>query len=475
MKLESEKDGVDTYRVTKWQPFEISIVSIPADNTVGVGRNADDLKELEVKILNSKQGEDKKMPPKEEKTVDVSAVQAEARKAERHRVREISAIGSHFKKEKEAEKAIESGMSIDEFRAVILEELKSNSTLKPIDTKTTDIGMSESEVKEYSFSRALVAAITGDWSKAGLEREASNAVAKMLGKDSRGFYVPHQVLQRDIATTTTGADSIIQTSTGGASFIEILRNRLVISKLGGQVLSGLSGNIAIPKQIGSATAYWIEEGADTTASDLALGLIQLTPKTVSAKSGYTRQMLLQGNPDIERLVMNDLAANIALAIDKAAISGTGTNGQPLGILNTTGIGAVDCSAAAGGLSWAKVVEFQTKMDIENIETDNLHYIAGAEVAGKLKTTQKESGTGRYLLEDNKVNGFSFHTTNQVGANTMILGDFSQLITGLWGGLDIMVDPYEKADSGGIVIRAFQSVDVGVRYAQAFSATTNIDQ
>ena len=58
---------------------------------------------------------------------------------------------------------------------------------------------------------------------------------------------------------------------------------------------------------------------------------------------------------------------------------------------------------------------------------------------------------------------------------MLFGDFSQLITGLWGGLDIMIDPYTNADSGGIVIRAFQSVDVGVRYAQSFSATTNIDQ
>jgi len=469
MKLESESDGVETYRVTRWQPFEISIVSIPADNTVGIGRGSDDLKELEVKILNSKKREEKTMPEEQNENVDVKTVQAEARAAERTRVRELAAIGSKFNQDSLAQKAIEDGTSVDSFRAMVLEKI---GQAKPVDTKAADIGMSDNEIKEYSFSRALTAAITGDWSKAGLEREASNQVAKMLGKDSRGFYVPHQVLQRDISTTTNGAGSIIQTTTGGASFIEILRNKLVISKLGGQVLSGLQGNIAIPKQIGTATAYWIEEGANTTASDLSLGLIQLTPKTVSAKSGYTRQMLLQGNPDIERLVMNDLASNIALAIDKAAISGTGANGQPLGILNTTGIGAVDCS---GGLSWEKVVEFQTKMDIENIETNNLHYIAGAEVAGKLKTTQKESGTGRYLLEDNRVNGFNFHTTNQVGANTMLLGDFSQLITGLWGGLDIMVDPYEKADSGGIVIRAFQSVDVGVRYAQSFSATTNIDQ
>jgi len=470
MKLESESDGVETYRVTRWQPFEISIVSIPADNTVGVGRGSDDLKELEVKILNSKKSEEKTMAKEQNENVDVKTVQAEARAAERTRVRELAAIGSKFNQDSLAQKAIEDGTSVDSFRAMVLEKI---GQAKPVDTKAADIGMSDNEIKEYSFSRALTAAITGDWSKAGLEREASNQVAKMLGKDSRGFYVPHQVLQRDL-TTTAGA-AIIDTTTGGASFIEILRNKLVIAKLGGQVLSGLSGNVAIPKQTGSATAYWIDEGAATTASDLALGLIELKPKTVSAKSGYTRQMLLQGNPDIERLVMNDLATNIALAIDKAAISGTGANGQPLGVLNTTGIGAVDCSAEAGGLNWGNVVKFETLTAESNADVSNMHYVAGAGVAGKLKTTQKESGTGRYLLENNEVNGYGFARTNQVGADTMLFGDFSQLITGLWGGLDIMIDPYTNADSGGIVIRAFQSVDVGVRYAQSFSATTNIDQ
>jgi len=467
MKLESEKDGVETYRVTGWQPFEISIVSIPADNTVGVGRSTEDLEECPVKILNQKK---EAIVPKEKENVDVAAVQAEARTAERTRVRDIGAIGAKFKQDDLAAKAIENGTTADEFRTMVLEKL---GTVKPVDSKANDIGMSEKQIENYSFSRALTAAITGDWSKAGLEKEASETVAKMLGKDSRGFYVPHQVLQRDL--TTTAGSAIIDTTTGGANFIDILRNKLVISKLGGQVLSGLQGNVAIPKQTGSATAYWIDEGAATTASDLALGLIELKPKTVSAKTGYTRQMLLQGNPDIEALVMNDLATNIALAIDQAAISGDGLAGKPTGILNTTGIGAVDTSADAGGLTWAKVVELETKIADGNADVENMNYIAGAGVAGKLKTKEIADGTARFLLEKGEVNGYGFTRTNQVAANTMLFGDFSQMITGLWGGLDIMIDPYSNADTGGIVIRAFQSVDVGVRHAQAFSATTNIDQ
>jgi len=452
MKLESEKDGVETYRVTGWQPFEISIVSIPADNTVGVGRSTDDLKECEVKILNQKK---EAIMPKETKEVDVSAVQAEARTAERTRVRDIGAIGAKFKQTDLANTAIDDGTTADEFRTMVLEKLGS---VKPVDSKQAQIPMSEKEVNNYSFSRALSAAISGDWSKAQVEKQASDKVAKMMGVDSRGFFVPHQILQRDLTATTTGS-SIVQTTTAGANFIEILRNKLTIAKLGGQVLSGLQGNVAIPKQTGTATAYWINEGANTTASELSLGLVELKPKTVSAKTAYTRQMLLQGNPAVESLVMNDLATNIALAIDKAAFSGTGTNGQPLGIINTTGINGVDCSAAAGGLDWKKAVDFETQIAIDNADVDNMNYVAGASVTGLLKS---------------QVNGYNFTRTNQVAANTMLFGDFSQLITGLWGGLDIMIDPYEKANSGGIVIRAFQSVDVGVRYAEAFTASTNIN-
>jgi HK97 family phage major capsid protein/HK97 family phage prohead protease len=468
MKLESEKNGVETYRVTRWQPFEISIVSIPADNTVGIGRDAEDLKELDVKILNKKR-EVTTVDEEQKKALDLQKAQDEARTAERNRVREIAAIGQKHSLNDMATKAIEDGTSTDNFRTAVLENL---GAVKPVDTKQTEIQMSEKEVQGYSFSRALQAAVSGDWSKAQVEKAASDKVAKMLGKDSRGFYVPHQVLKRDLNTTNTS--QIVDTTTGGASFIDILRNKLVIAQLGGQVLSGLQGNVAIPKQTGTATAYWIDEGGDTTASELGLGLVELKPKTVSAKTAYTRQMLLQGNPDVENLVMNDLAANIALAIDKAAISGTGINGQPLGIINTTGINGVDCSTAAGGLTWAKAVEFDTKIATDNADVANMNFIGGAGVTGILKTTLKAANGSTYLLENGEVNGYKHTRTNQVAANTLLFGDFSQMITGLWGGLDIMIDPYEKADSGGIVIRAFQSIDIGVRYAEAFSASTNVN-
>lgn len=466
MELTSKSDGVETYRVTNWQPFEISIVSVPADQSVGVGRS-NELEEQEIKILKQKE-EVRNM--EDNKTVDLVQVQNQAKNDERSRVREISAIGAKHGLGDIATKAIEDGTTVDQFRSMVLDTIGQKQT--SINSRSGEIGLDEKEIQEYSFSKAMRAAITGDWSKAGFEKEASRAVEKLLGKDSRGFYMPHEVLKREMATT---GSNLVGTNHMGSNFIEILRNKLIISKLGGQVLTGLSGNVAIPKQTGSATAYWILEGADTTASDLTIGMLNLSPKTVSGATAYTRQMLLQSNPSIENLVMTDLAANIALAIDRAAISGTGLSGQPTGILNTNGINAVDCATAKGGLNWANVVSFETKVAAGNADVNNMHYIAGAAVTGLLKTTEKSTGSAKYLLEDNEVNGYGFTRTNQVGANTMLFGDFSQIITALWGGLDIMIDPYTKAASGGTVIRAFQSLDIGLRYAQSFSASTNINQ
>lgn len=466
MELTSKSDGVETYRVTNWQPFEISIVSVPADQSVGVGRS-NELEEQEIKILKQKE-EVRNM--EDDKTVDLVQVQNQAKNDERSRVREISAIGAKHGLGDIATKAIEDGTTADQFRSMVLDTIGQKQT--SINSRSGEIGLDEKEIQEYSFSKAMRAAITGDWSKAGFEKEASRAVEKLLGKDSRGFYMPHEVLKREMATT---GSNLVGTNHMGSNFIEILRNKLIISKLGGQVLTGLSGNVAIPKQTGSATAYWILEGADTTASDLTIGMLNLSPKTVSGATAYTRQMLLQSNPSIENLVMTDLAANIALAIDRAAISGTGLSGQPTGILNTNGINAVDCTTAKGGLNWANVVSFETKVAAGNADVNNMHYIAGAAVTGLLKTTEKSTGSAKYLLEDNEVNGYGFTRTNQVGANTMLFGDFSQIITALWGGLDIMIDPYTKAASGGTVIRAFQSLDIGLRYAQSFSASTNINQ
>jgi len=492
MRLESESDGVETYRVTNWLPFEISIVSVPADATIGVGRESQ-LDEQVVKILNKevntlknkknqeetpneevKQEETQELttsneetPNEDAKSLNVENVQNTTLKAERERVAEIKAIGGQFNVRDLADEAIASDTSVSNFRAKVMDNMKNGQNINT-NASNGDLGLTQNEVKAYSLGRALRAQITGDWSKAGYELELSRAVEKMTGVTAQGFYVPHDILsQRDLTVANSG-DAVVETSVLGANFIEVLRNNMIISKLGGQVLTGLVGNVSIPKQLSSANTQWIVEGGEGTQDDLTLGFLPMSPKTINAITGYSRQMLLQGNPSVDAMVLNDLAMSLAQGIDAGALNGTGADGQPTGILATSGIGAVDMSA---GLTFAKAVEMETKVNAQNAR--GLNYVMNATTAGTAKTTPKVDGQPIYIMDNGQINGYDVEITNALGANTMIFGDFSQVVTGLWGGLDIITERNSK--TGGYTISGFQSVDVGTRHAQSFSATTNIGQ
>jgi HK97 family phage major capsid protein len=465
--LEKESDEETIYRVTRWEPLEISIVSVPADISVGVGRQLEE--KNSVKIIN--QGVTKVMEEdkKAMETVDIGKEKKDVREHELARVKEILAIGDQFNMKEEAQKAVRDDITVDKFREMALAKL---SQEKHIDTQTSDIGMSGKEVRGYSLLRAIGAVLTGDWSKAGLELEASRTVAKLTGRQMQkdGFFVPHDVLKREITKAGYGA-GLIATQSYPQNFIELLRNRAMLTQLGAQVLSGLVGNVSVPKQTGAATAYWVTEGYASTInlSDSVYTALTMTPKYVGARTPYTRAMLLQGNPSVEMLVMNDLVNVLALALDLAGINGAAVSNQPVGILGTSGIGSVDGT----GFDWTAAVELETDVVAANADIATMAYLTGASVNGILKTREKASGYPVYLNTDGQMNGYPVGVSNQVPASNIIFGAFSQVIFGLWGGLDILVDPYTRSDSGGVIINAYQAANVGIRHAASFSCCVNV--
>ncbi|GAG82190.1 unnamed protein product, partial [marine sediment metagenome] len=186
----------------------------------------------------------------------------------------------------------------------------------------------------------------------------------------------HEILQREIKTTA-GGTGLVATEQLPQNFIEALRNKTKVIGLGALTLSGLVGDIAIGKQSGVATAYWVAEGGDVSESDSAYTVLPMAPKTVGAATPYSRQMLMQSNPSIDILVMSDLATVLALAFDLAAIDGTGANNQPTGVLNTNGIGSVIGTT----LGWDAVVEFETDVNAANADIASMAYLTAAVVGG----------------------------------------------------------------------------------------------
>lgn len=476
--VETNEDQ-DTYRVSDWEPYEVSIVSVPADASVGIGRSADAPAD-QIEFIEIP----KELPKMQEITVEESRAAGE--KTAQNRATDILNIGKQYKCVDMAADFVASGKSVEEFKTAVIERMAN----KPLET--ADIGLTQKEAKQFSFLRAINALANPTDRKAqeaaAFEREASDAVGGKLGKSAQGFYVPNDVQKRDLTVGTAGAGGYtVATNLLAASFIDILRNRMQVMKMGAQMLTGLTGNIAIPRQTGGATAYWVAESGAPTETTHAFDQVAMSAKTVGAFSDISRKLLLQSSIDVEGFVRNDLASVIALAIDLAAISGTGASNQPTGILATAGIG--DVAGGTNGLAptWAHIVELWSDVAVANADFGATGVLTNAKVIGKLMSTLKAAGVAGYICDKfpdasgmTSIGGLRTGVSNQVPSNltkgsasgvcsAIIQGNWNDLIIGQWGTLDLIVDPYTASTSGTVRVVALQDVDVAVRHPESFSA------
>jgi HK97 family phage major capsid protein/HK97 family phage prohead protease len=475
--VEEKVDGRSVYRATRWEPYEISMVTIPADPTVGVGRaETSEMRAINLTRAEPEPAQPADQPPEEvtmsEQHIDVEVIATQAAEAERSRIAAISALGERHKLPELARTLIDSGKGLDEARAAFLENIQVEQ--KPVTGKEADIGLTQKEVREYSFLRAMNAlANPGDraaWDAAAFEREVSEAGAKAAGKASRGLFIPSEILRnkRDLTAGTNNAGGFtVATELMADSFIEMLRNRAVVMRAGATMMSGLVGNVAIPRQSAAATAYWVAENNAPTESQQTLAQVTMSPKTVGAWTDISRRLLIQSSIDVEAMVRRDLATVIALAVDTAALYGTGgANNQPTGIKNVSGINTRDF--AATNPTFAELVGMETEAAVDNADIGTLVYLFNPAQRGALKTTEKATGTAQFVWEPgNTVNGYRTEVSNQVTAGDVFFGNFADLLVGMWSGLDLMVDPYSGSTAGTVRVVALQDVDVAVRNAVSF--------
>lgn len=486
---ETSEDGTPTYTATRWEPFEISLVTVPADPTVGIGRA--DANEKRPVVVNRAEPEAPTAPTPEQETemtdnaASVTDAGVAAALAERARISAISALGARHGNTDLARTLIDGGKSLDEARAAFLEAITGKQ--EPMTAAPSpEIGLSKKESRSFSFLRALNALANPTDRRAleaaAFELECSDAVGAKIGKRAQGIYVPFEVLSRDLTVgTTTAGGHTVATDVMASDFISLLRNSMATAGLGARMMSGLVGNVAIPRQTGGATAYWVAEGSAPTESAQAFDQVTLSPKTVGAFTDISRKLLLQSSIDIEALVRSDLATVLALAIDAAAINGSGSSNQPRGILNVSGIGSVVGGTNGAAPDWADMVDLESAVTSANADIGSLAYLTNAKVRGKLKQTVKASGTAQFVWENgNTVNGYTAAVSNQVPSNltkgsasgvcsAILYGNWNDLLIGMWGTLDLTVDPYSQSTSGTMRVVALQDVDVAVRHAESFSA------
>ena len=490
--VEQREEGV---LATSWTPHELSLVSIPADPTIGIGRS---LLSEEPAMPESSQPEDTTItneapvekqetrsavttastpaPAMEEQTPNLEVIRSEARKAEKDRVAAINALGAQHRMSDLAQELVDGDSSIDEARAAFLEKIGTRQVEQPIrsaDVSSNDLGLSQKEVQRFSFIRALNhLANPGDNQArraAEFEIEVGRESAKKYDRSSNGIVVPNEVLRRDLTVgTATAGGNLVDDVLLSGSFIEILRNRLALAQAGMTTLSGINGNISIPKQTGAAQAYWVGEGSSPTESQQTIEQVNLSPKTCGAFTDFSRKLLLQSDISVEQMVRDDLARVLALELDRVGLNGSGSSNQPLGIINTTGIGTQSLTSFG---TFAEYIGMETDVAVANADAGALRYIINASARGALKGTEKASGTAQFVYENDEINGYPVTVSNQLSNNDALFGDFSQLIMAMWSGLDLTVDPYAGATAGTVRIIALQDVDFAVKQPGAFCFAT----
>jgi HK97 family phage major capsid protein len=444
------------------------LVTVPADfKNVGIGRalTNNEGTELTASVVTSKPNGE---PTVEQTLEKEAAIRAEASQAKAKEVAEMIALGQRTKNVDLAQEFISNSRSLEELRSALLEKMGVEE--KPITPKDTEIGLTEKESREFSFLRALKALAHPNDREAqraaSFEFEVSAAAQSKSGKEARGILVPADVLgysKRDLTVgSASGGGDLVQTDLLSSSFIDLLRKALVLQSAGANILTGLDGMVAIPRQSGGATTYHVAENSSITESALTVDQVALQPRTIGALTDYSRRLLLQSSIDVENLVRQDLAQQIAIEIENQAINGVGTESKPLGILNVSGI-----NTESGVAAFSDFVNAEAALGTDNALLGNLGYLMNSALRGTMKTTEKASSTGQFVYEsDNTINGYPAYVSNSMPASTAVFANFSDIIIGLWSGLDIMVDPYTGSAAGTVRVVAMQDYDVAVRHPES---------
>ena len=472
-------DGQTEY-VWAWRPYEISSVSIPADNSVGIGRAA--------ALVDQLAATTQEQEPQKIATPQVTVTQETRHmtelEQERNRTGEILALGKHHNMGEEAQKAVADGMPVDAFRSQVLAAM--NKRLADAQQPQT-IGMTEKEVKNYSVVRAINQLANG-LQLDGLEKEAHDAVAKTgrKARNASSFFMPADVtynrnfVRGNILTTPPNQGGYtIQTNVLGGSFVDILRAKMVTGKLGATMLTGLQGDIAIPGKLAAGSIAWVAEGSATTLSGMTFRQIPLQPKTIRGAQAFSRKMLIQSSVDVEALVRNDLAMSIGVELDQTAMAGSGVGAEPKGILNYAGIGAVTTTGA--GLTWQAVVDLETALAVDNADIGSLAFVTNAAVRGKARTTLKvSSATNGVMLWEALQALYPAEVTNSIPStlgsgnkSAMIMANWSDLLIGIWSGTEILVDPYSRSLYGEVQVVMFQEADINLRHEESFAAVQDL--
>ena len=495
---------VKTMIVDNFMIYEASLVSIPADETVGYNRSLEikdtDMKKSkkeieEEKITSEETTENEEKSVKEAEVVEtekdeamVETIQdtgeekaaeeateeteeetAEVVETEESEEEEIRAAGELTGEEELAEECIKEKKSLQEFKNLIKEKRSINN--KKVESKK-DI----KNMNKFSITKAIRNACkqykedTTD-SYENQVIEANRRALKSIDNVSEYDVIVTKSQLRALGPSATVGAELINTDYLPSEYTPALRPQITLEQTGYKSIPVNGNAISFTVNISGAQAAMYDLDGELTDSDMTFALKELRPRKEGVCVPIPYSLILQGRPEVDAIVEADIVNALAELKDKMILVGTGADNQPTGIVNSTGVNTLAPSAI---FTWNGVCTAEKLIRDSNDYSTGLAWVMNGTNKVKFETTLKDAttGYGGFLCEDDKIKGYPVFVNNALDDDTVILGNFGELVVCDFDGLFLKVDDITYIKRGAVQVVATACFDALVRRPKSFTVTKN---
>ncbi|ELD5414026.1 phage major capsid protein [Escherichia coli] len=515
--------------VTKWAPFEISFVTVPADDSVGLNRSLNtitvnlgakrDMTKEQIEEIKEEQesAQVEETPVEENKEPKVEETQerqveenkedenledgkdaehpesvdddsSTVRETEEVKEEREAAPVEEEKIEEVAERSEEDELEIREIARELNiddEELKRALAIKDMTPEAfrtkalnniTNVQRNNEQIKDSKMEktfdlnnviRSLVDGAALGANEAEYSAMAAGA-AMQRGRAARGgsVFVPAAAM-RAAAAGNTKADltAITDEKLLTESYIEMLLPASCLGRLGVTVLSGLNSPIAVPKMTASSVEAFgfVDENGSAPESKATFANVKMSPKTFAGGNPISRASIKQV-PGIATLITDHINKSVRTKLEQLILSDKDNTRGPAGLVKQLVDGGRVTKKAA--FSYKDFLKEIAALTDAGVPAQSIKFAMSGATAAELESTLKDNGVSGYIIENGKLAGYDVVTSGVIPADHIVLGDFSGIMIGEWGGLELDMDDTTYRAQSAIVPRIWVDLDFTVVQPEA---------
>ena len=360
----------------------------------------------------------------------------------------------------ELDRKIEFQLSVEDTQKQLAKSARPAVNPTTFATGSGEANEKKKSAERFSFIKAIKAAQTGRLD--GLEKEMHDIALKEAELDGRtinGIGIPSFVVKTplNVGSTTGFGDDMVPTDLSDMIVTPYAPNLLAL-RSGARLMTGLKGILDISEVTSLGNAAWEGEFDDNAETSTPTDKKTLSPHRLGAFHDFGKQWLTQTSISAENFVRDRLFLAHDIELDRAFWNGSGTNPEPLGLLNASGTNAVALGTNGAVPTFNSLVDMETAIATENADVANMSYFVTPGIRGVLKKAKVDAGSGEFVWDrigNTPLNGYQAFATTQLPSNltkgtsngichAIVFGDFSQSVIGQWGGFDLVIDPYTRA-------------------------------